>query len=146
MAIPQTFDEAFARVKQLVSTFSDNESKYLAPSYSEAQARLDFIDKFWIALGWIESYNSLIRCSKPSRNSRPRGRRATRPSMKASAPRSTARSIPWSMNSTTSRPKRSPSLRGARLELRTYKAARDVLEEREIALEWMERVLANPAL
>ena len=52
MAIPQTFDEAFARVKQLVSTFSDNESKYLAPGYSEAQARLDFIDKFWIALGW----------------------------------------------------------------------------------------------
>src|SRR6266851_1550121 len=52
MAIPQTFDEAFARIKQLVSTFSDNESRYLAPSYSEAQARLDFIDKFWIALGW----------------------------------------------------------------------------------------------
>jgi len=24
--------------------------------------------------------------------------------------------------------------------------ARDVLEEREIAMEWMERVLANPAL
>src|SRR5437667_4536568 len=52
MAIPQTFDEAFERVKQLVSTFSENESKYLAPGYSEAQARLDFIDKFWIALGW----------------------------------------------------------------------------------------------
>ncbi len=52
MAIPQTFDAAFARVKQLVSTFTYNESKYLAPGYSEAQARLDFIDKFWIALGW----------------------------------------------------------------------------------------------
>jgi type I restriction-modification system DNA methylase subunit len=52
MTIPQTFDEAFERVKQLVSTFTDNESKYLAPGYSEAQARLDFIDKFWIALGW----------------------------------------------------------------------------------------------
>jgi len=52
MAIPQTFDEAFARVKQLVSTFTDNESQYLAPGYSEAQARLDFVDKFWIALGW----------------------------------------------------------------------------------------------
>jgi len=52
MAIPQTFDEAFERAKQLVSTFKDNESKYLAPGYSEAQARLDFIDKFWIALGW----------------------------------------------------------------------------------------------
>jgi len=44
MAIPQTFDEAFERAKQLVSTFKDNESKYLAPGYSEAQARLDFID------------------------------------------------------------------------------------------------------
>src|SRR5260370_37839997 len=52
MAIPQTFDEAFTRVKELVSIFTDNESKYLAPGYSEAQARLDFIDKFWIALGW----------------------------------------------------------------------------------------------
>src|SRR6059058_4639537 len=52
MAIPQTFDEAFERIKQLVSTFADNESNYLAPGYSEAQARLDFIDKFWIALGW----------------------------------------------------------------------------------------------
>ncbi|HVS21804.1 MAG TPA: N-6 DNA methylase, partial [Pyrinomonadaceae bacterium] len=52
MAIPQTFDEAFARARQLVSIFGQNEGKYLAPGYSEAQARLDFIDKFWIALGW----------------------------------------------------------------------------------------------
>lgn len=52
MAIPQTFNEAFARVKELVSIFSENEARYLSPGYSEAQARLDFIDKFWIALGW----------------------------------------------------------------------------------------------
>ena len=52
MAIPQTFDEAFERTKQLVSIFSENEGKYLSPGYSEAQARLDFIDKFWTALGW----------------------------------------------------------------------------------------------
>lgn len=52
MAIPQTFDEAFERVKELVSIFSENEGKYLSPGYSEAQARLEFIDKFWIALGW----------------------------------------------------------------------------------------------
>lgn len=52
MAIPQTFDEAFERAKQLVSIFSENEGKYLSPGYSEAQARLEFIDKFWIALGW----------------------------------------------------------------------------------------------
>jgi adenine-specific DNA-methyltransferase len=52
MAIPRTFDAAFERAKQLVSIFSENEGKYLSPGYSEAQARLEFIDKFWIALGW----------------------------------------------------------------------------------------------
>jgi len=52
MAIPQTFDEAFARVQELVSIFNENEARYLSTGYSEAQARLDFIDKFWIALGW----------------------------------------------------------------------------------------------
>lgn len=50
--IPQNFADAFARVKELVSNFSENEERYLSPGYSEAQARLDFIDKFWIALGW----------------------------------------------------------------------------------------------
>ena len=48
----QTFAEAFERVKQLVDIFSENEQRYTSPGYSEAQARLDFIDKFWIALGW----------------------------------------------------------------------------------------------
>lgn len=50
--IPQTFNEAFERVGQLVSVFKQNEHKYLSPTYSELQARIDFIDKFWIALGW----------------------------------------------------------------------------------------------
>jgi type I restriction-modification system DNA methylase subunit len=49
---PQNFDEAFERVKQLVQIFKQNEKQYLLPAYSEAQARLDFIDKFLIALGW----------------------------------------------------------------------------------------------
>lgn len=49
---PQSFDEAFERVQQFVSIFKQNEKQYLSLSYSEAQARLDFIDKFWIALGW----------------------------------------------------------------------------------------------
>ena len=52
MSIPQSFVEAFERVKELVVIFSRNEQRYLAAGYSEAQARLDFIDKFWIALGW----------------------------------------------------------------------------------------------
>ena len=50
--IPQDFADAFERIKELVSIFSQNEERYLSPGYSEAQARLDFIDKFWIALGW----------------------------------------------------------------------------------------------
>lgn len=48
----QSFGAAFERVEQLVSDFSKNEKHYLSSDYLEAQARLDFIDKFWIALGW----------------------------------------------------------------------------------------------
>ena len=50
--LPQTFDEAFTRVKDLVATFKENERAFLSPSYSEVDVRKDFIDKFWIALGW----------------------------------------------------------------------------------------------
>jgi type I restriction-modification system DNA methylase subunit len=50
--IPQTFNEAFERIERLVSVFRQNEKQYLSPTYSEQQARIDFIDKFWIALGW----------------------------------------------------------------------------------------------
>lgn len=52
MPISQTFDEAFARVKELVRTFQENEAFYTGTAYQEAEARKDFIDKFWIALGW----------------------------------------------------------------------------------------------
>lgn len=74
MAIPQTFDEAFERVRQLVSIFSDNESKYLAPGYSEAQARLDFIDNareglqgknssaFWGFIRTLEMIRNRLPC------------------------------------------------------------------------------------
>jgi adenine-specific DNA-methyltransferase len=44
--------EALRRIEELVSLFQKNEKRYLSSSYSEAQARIDFIDKFWIALGW----------------------------------------------------------------------------------------------
>ena len=50
--IPQSFDEAFHRVKDLVATFKSNEREFLDSSYSEIDVRKDFIDKFWIALGW----------------------------------------------------------------------------------------------
>jgi adenine-specific DNA-methyltransferase len=46
------FDDAFARVKELVADFKANEDFYLSPHYQEQEARHDFIDKFWIALGW----------------------------------------------------------------------------------------------
>lgn len=48
----QAFDEAFERVKNLAATFKANEAGYLSAEYQEAEARKDFIDKFFIALGW----------------------------------------------------------------------------------------------
>ncbi len=52
----QTFSQAFARVNELVENFQAGEQTYLEAKYSEAQARLDFIDKFWMALGWDVSH------------------------------------------------------------------------------------------
>lgn len=49
---PATFDESHASVCRLVADFAAREAAYLAPEYQEAEARADFIDKFWIALGW----------------------------------------------------------------------------------------------
>ncbi|MGO9275702.1 MAG: Eco57I restriction-modification methylase domain-containing protein [Terriglobia bacterium] len=46
------FEEAFERVNRLVETFRASEARYLSPDYQEAEARKDFIDKFFIALGW----------------------------------------------------------------------------------------------
>jgi len=47
-----TFETAFNAIKKLVADFQGNKDYYLAPSYSEQSARHDFIDKFFIALGW----------------------------------------------------------------------------------------------
>lgn len=49
---PQSFDGALERVEQLVNDFRENENHYLSSGYLEAQARVDYIDKFWTALGW----------------------------------------------------------------------------------------------
>lgn len=46
------FDTAFTSVGALVADFQAHEKTYLAPDYKEDRARKDFIDKFWIALGW----------------------------------------------------------------------------------------------
>src|SRR5438046_2594180 len=50
--MPSGFDAAFAKVKELVADFRANEQFYLSPAYQEQEARRDFIDKFWLALGW----------------------------------------------------------------------------------------------
>jgi adenine-specific DNA-methyltransferase len=47
-----TFETAFKTVKKLVEDFDDNKDYYLSSSYKEDSARHDFIDKFFIALGW----------------------------------------------------------------------------------------------
>ena len=46
------FQEAQVLVSQLVKQFQINLPAYRAPSYKEAQARLEFIDKFFVCLGW----------------------------------------------------------------------------------------------
>ena len=43
---------AFEKVGELVADFKRGESHYMSAGYSEAEARKDFIDKFWTALGW----------------------------------------------------------------------------------------------
>jgi type I restriction-modification system DNA methylase subunit len=46
------FEEAFEKIAALVATFQAGEERYLSPNYQEAEARKDFIDKFFTALGW----------------------------------------------------------------------------------------------
>ena len=52
------FDSAFRRVKELVADFRANEKFYLSPAYQEQEARRDFIDKFWLALGWDVNHDT----------------------------------------------------------------------------------------
>ncbi len=47
-----SLESAFFAVEQLAKDFKANENHYLRPEYSESQARIDFIDKFFTALGW----------------------------------------------------------------------------------------------
>ena len=50
--VPKTFETAFEQVTELATRFADNESAYLSPRYQEAEVRQDFLDKFFVALGW----------------------------------------------------------------------------------------------
>jgi len=47
-----TLETAFNAVRELAKTFEENERAYLALNYPEAQVRKDFVDKFFMALGW----------------------------------------------------------------------------------------------
>ncbi|MDR1543232.1 MAG: Eco57I restriction-modification methylase domain-containing protein [Prevotellaceae bacterium] len=47
-----TFKTAFEQIKLLVADFESNEQHFLSANYSEAEVRKDFIDKFFVALGW----------------------------------------------------------------------------------------------
>jgi adenine-specific DNA-methyltransferase len=46
------FENAHRLVSELAHDFRTHEPKYLSPNYQEVEARKDFIDKFWKALGW----------------------------------------------------------------------------------------------
>jgi adenine-specific DNA-methyltransferase len=46
------FDKAFIQVQTLVQKFDRDIKHYMSAGYSEAEARQDFIDNFFIALGW----------------------------------------------------------------------------------------------
>jgi hypothetical protein len=48
-----------AKGKELVADFRANEKFYLSPAYQEQEARRDFIDKFWLALGWDVNHENL---------------------------------------------------------------------------------------
>ena len=56
--MPSNFDQALLKVKQLVADFKENEKFYLSAAYQEQEARHDFIDKFWIALGWDVNHDT----------------------------------------------------------------------------------------
>ena len=67
-----TFEAAFKIVSDLVKDFKENEKSYLSPNYSEADVRNDFINKFFIAIGWDlrhehqkNPYEQEVRVEKP---------------------------------------------------------------------------------
>jgi type I restriction-modification system DNA methylase subunit len=47
-----SFDKAHRLICDLAEDFRAHKHRYLSPDYQEAEARKDFIDKFWKALGW----------------------------------------------------------------------------------------------
>jgi type I restriction-modification system DNA methylase subunit len=69
--VSSTFKDSFHSVSKISSEFKANESFYLSAKYQESEARQDFIDKFWVALGWdvyhqnsINPYEREVRIEK----------------------------------------------------------------------------------
>ena len=76
------FDRAFEDTKRLIANFEKGEKTYTSYDYSESQARIDFIDKFWTLLGWdvnhecqINPYEQEVKIER-NVNDNGRGRRA----------------------------------------------------------------------
>ena len=47
-----TFETAYGTIKGLVKDFKENKTQIFAPDYSEQDVRNDYINKFFMALGW----------------------------------------------------------------------------------------------
>ena len=50
--ISKSFEESFTQVQPLVEKFRADEKHYLESKYQEAEVRQEFLDKFFVALGW----------------------------------------------------------------------------------------------
>ncbi len=68
------FESAYITVSQLSEQFGNNFNYYTSPNYQEAEARKDFIDKLFVALGWdvnhdyqMNPYEQEVRVEKAQR-------------------------------------------------------------------------------
>lgn len=52
MSVQNSFQDAHATVIDLVKCFEKNQHHYLSVGYQEQEVRKDFLDKFFMALGW----------------------------------------------------------------------------------------------
>ena len=52
------FENAYNQIQTLVQKFESNYKHYMSAAYSESEARQDFIDDFFIALGWDVTHRS----------------------------------------------------------------------------------------
>jgi len=71
------FDSALKAIEELVPRFMENEAYYLGNEYPELEARKDFIDKFFTALGWdvnhdlqVNPYEQEVKVERPVQTGR----------------------------------------------------------------------------